>query len=114
VKEGKSVAFKKKEETMRDKGKVLSVCAILLAGALLTAPSQAYAWEGGNRGRQEVRKIYNNRNEVYNHHRRGVDVHRPRQAHGNVAVIMPSWFFRVVIGNSHTARPLPPVSVCRR
>ena len=99
---------------MRDKGKVLSVCAILLAGALLIAPSQVYAWEGGNRGRQEVRKVYNNRNKVYNHHRRGTYVQRPRQAHDEIAVIMPSWFFRVVIGNPHTARQIHPVSVCSK
>ena len=99
---------------MGDKRKVLSVCAILLAGALLIAPSQAYAWEGGNRGRQEVRKVYNNRNEVYHHDRRGVEVYRPRQAYDEIAVIIPSLFFRVVIGNLPVARQIHPVSVCRR
>jgi hypothetical protein len=99
---------------MGDKGKVLSVCTLLLAGVLAAAPAQASAWEGRDQGRQDVRKVYNNRNTAYHHHRRVASVHKPRQTHDEVAVILPSWFFRVVIGNPHVAHPLHPVPVCRR
>ncbi len=99
---------------MGDRGKLLGLCAAVLAGALLVAPSQASAWEVNNHGRREVRVVRTSHRNVHNKHRGAAYAHRPRRTHDKVAVILPSMFFRIVIGNARPAAHIYPAPVCGR
>lgn len=74
---------------MKDKGKMVSVCAVLLAGVLFLQPIQAFAWGGGHgRDRGPARGG--------NHHSRYVN--HPYPAHGSVVVSLPLAFFEIILG----------------
>jgi hypothetical protein len=83
------VLSKKKEKPVKDKGKAVSVCAILLAGVFFLQPVQAFA-RGEGHGRD------GGYGRGGSHH--GGQVYHPYPAHGSVVVSLPHALFEIVLG----------------